>query len=318
MKYRNLGTLENVSAIGLGCMGMDHAYGPQADRAEMETLIHRAVELGCTLFDTAEIYGAENEKIVGKALKPYRDQVYIATKFGLKPDTLDAFGMRSDSSAKSIRESVENSLRYLQTDHIDLYYQHMLDERVEPEEVAETMRQLIREGKITHWGISNGNTDYIRRAHAVCPVTAVQEQYNLLSRKQEADILPLCEELGIGYVSFSPLGNGFLSGKYTKNSTYKEGDYRNFMGRFKPEVMERNQALLDLLGEIAESKKATKAQIALAWEITKYGFLVPIPGTTKLHRLEENLGAAEVEISAEEMEQIELELSNIEIDDTAF
>lgn len=318
MQYRKLGTMEHVSAIGLGCMGMDHAYGPQADRAEMEKLIHRAAELGCNMFDTAEIYGAENEKIVGKALKPYRDQVYIATKFGLKPDPSDAFGMRADSSLKSIRESVENSLRYLQTDHIDLYYQHMPDERFGPEEIADIMKQLIREGKITHWGISNTNADYIRRAHAVCPVTAVQEQYNMLSRKQEADILPLCEELGIGYVSFSPLGNGFLSGKYTKASTYQEGDYRNFMGRFKPEVMDRNQALLDLLGEIAAAKKATQAQIALAWEIAKYGFMVPIPGTTKIRRLEENLGAADVEISAQEMEEIEQALSNIKIDDTAF
>lgn len=318
MKYRKLGTLEHVSSIGLGCMGMDHAYGPQADRTEMEKLIHHAVELGCTLFDTAEIYGAENEKIVGKALKPYRNQVLIATKFGLKPDTLDAFGMRSDSSVKSIRESVENSLNYLQTDHIDLYYQHMLDEKVTPEEVADTMKQLIKEGKITHWGISNSHVEYIRRANAVCPVTAVQEQYNMLSRKQESDILPLCEELGIGYVSFSPLGNGFLSGKYTKESTYQEGDYRNFMGRFQPDVMERNQALLDLLGQIAEKKNATRAQIALAWEITKYGFMVPIPGTTKLHRLEENLRAAEVEITPQEMEQIELALANMEIDDTAF
>jgi aryl-alcohol dehydrogenase-like predicted oxidoreductase len=318
MKYRNLGTLEHVSAVSFGCMGMDHAYGPQADRAEMEKLIHHAVELGCTLFDTAEIYGAENEKIVGKALKPFRDKVRIATKFGIKPASTDPYGMRMDSSKESIRESIENSLRYLQTDHIDLYYQHMVDPKVEPEEAAEMMKTLMQEGKITHWGISNSSADYIRRAHAVCPVTAVQEQYNMLRRVDEQSILPVCEELGIGYVSFSPLGNGFLTGKYTKESTYKEGDYRNFMGRFKPEVMDHNQALLDLLAKIAKDKNATQAQIALAWEISKYDFMVPIPGTTKLHRLEENFGAADVELTVEDMSSIEEALSKITIDETAF
>lgn len=194
----------------------------------------------------------------------------------------------------------------------------MIDEKVEPEEVAEMMNTLMKEGKILHWGISNSNPDYIRRAHQVCPVTAVQEQYNMLTRNNETDILPLCQELGIGYVSFSPLGNGFLSGKYNKDSTYKEGDFRNFMGRFKPEVMQKNQPLLELLEELAVQKHATKAQIALAWEINKYDFMVPIPGTTKISRLEENLGAAEVEMTEKELEDIEDMLGNIEVDGTRF
>lgn len=321
MKTRKLGSLGLVvSEIGLGCMGMDHAYGPAADRQEMIKLIHRAVELGCNFFDTAVVYGYANEELLGDALKPYKGKVVIATKFGIT-GTENINGRlvhKLDSSPESIREQLEESLKRLKVDCIDLYYQHRVDPKVEPEIVAGVMKELISEGKIKYWGLSNAPIDYIRRAHAVCPVTAVENQYSMMWREPEKELLKVCEELGIGFVAYSPLGNGFLSVKYAKDTKYQEGDFRNFMGRFKPEVIDHNQALLDLIAQIAESKNATSAQIVLAWELAQKPYIVPIPGTTKLLRLEENFGASNIQLTEEELAGINEALSKINIDETHF
>jgi aryl-alcohol dehydrogenase-like predicted oxidoreductase len=321
MKTRKLGSQGlAVSEIGLGCMGMDHAYGPAADRQEMIKLIHRAVELGCNFFDTAVVYGHANEELLGEAIKPYKGKVIIATKFGIT-GTENINGKlvhKLDSSPESIREQLEESLKRLKVDYVDLYYQHRIDPKVEPEIVAEVMKELISEGKIKHWGLSNAPIDYMRRSHAVCPVTAIENQYSMMWREPEEELFEACEELGIGFVAYSPLGNGFLSGKYTKETKYAEGDFRNFMARFKPEVIEHNQALLDLIAQIAESKNATSAQIVLAWELAQKPYIVPIPGTTKLHRLEENLGASNVQLTKEELSNINEALSKIDIDETHF
>ena len=321
MKTRVLGQGLEVSAIGLGCMGMDHAYGAPADREEMIKLIRRAVELGCNFFDTAVVYGEANEVLLGKALEIYnREDVIIATKFGIYEQKLVDGKPENDLNSKpdSIREQLEGSLERLGVDYIDLYYQHRVDPEVEPEVVAGVMKELLAEGKIKHWGLSNAPLDYLRRAHAVCPVTCIENQYSMVFREPEDEIFKVCEELGIGFVAYSPLGNGFLSGKYDANTVYPEGDFRNKMGRFSPEVMQKNQVLLDLLKEIADSKNATSAQIVLAWELAQKPWIVPIPGTTKMHRLEENLGGVDIELSPEELKGINAALDALDIDETHF
>lgn len=320
MKKRILGKDLEVSSIGLGLMGMDHAYGKPANRAEMIHLIQESVELGGNFFDTAVVYGEKNEKVLGQATKEIRNQVVIATKFGITGQQKVGSSLENivDSRPESIRIQVEGSLRRLQTDHIDLYYQHRIDPNVPPEEVAEMMNQLIKEGKIVHWGLSNAPEDYLRKAHAVSPITAIENQYSMVWREPEAEMFEICEELGIGFVAYSPLGNGFLSGKYAKDTKYEEGDFRSFMGRFKPEVMEKNQVVLDLLADIAASKKATSAQIVLAWELAQCDFIVPIPGTTKIHRLKENLAAMNILITNEERLQINQALDDMMIDETHF
>ena len=300
---------------------MDHAYGAPADREEMIKLIRRAVELGCNFFDTAVVYGEANEVLLGKALEIYnREDVIIATKFGIYGQKMVDGKPENDLNSKpdSIREQLEGSLERLGVDYIDLYYQHRVDPEVEPEVVAGVMKELLAEGKIKHWGLSNAPLDYLRRAHAVCPVTCIENQYSMVFREPEDEIFKVCEELGIGFVAYSPLGNGFLSGKYDANTVYPEGDFRNKMGRFSPEVMQKNQVLLDLLKEIADSKNATSAQIVLAWELAQKPWIVPIPGTTKMHRLEENLGGVDIELSPEELKGINAALDALDIDETHF
>lgn len=313
MQYRTLGSDLTVSAVGLGCMGMSHAYGVPADKKEMAELLAQAVDLGYTFFDTAEVYGTpehphDNEELVGAALKPYRDKIVLATKFGIHFDmssTATNKPLVPDSRPEVIRASVEASLKRLGTDHIDLYYQHRLDPKIPIEEVAGVMADLIREGKITHWGLSEATEDTIRRAHAVCPVTAIQNRYSMMARWYE-NLFPVLEELHIGYVAFSPLANGFLSGKYDKSSQFDaETDYRSVMPQFQPENIDRNHDLLTLLQKLAEQNNATPAQISLAWMLCKKPYLVPIPGTRRLSRLLENAGAADVTLSAEEVAAID-------------
>ena len=321
MKMRRLGSQGLiVSEMGLGCMGMDHGYGYSVEIRERTKLIDKAVELGCNLFDTAPIYGFKNEELLGIALKKHRDSVVIATKFGVTGmETIDGQLVPVlDSSPASVRKQLEGSLSRLQTDHIDLFYQHRVDPKVEPEVVAGLMKELIAEGKIKYWGLSNAPASYIRRAHAVCPVTAVEDQYSMMWRKPEQDLFKVCDELDIGFMAYSPLGNGFLSGQVTVNTTYGEGDYRGMMGRFKPEVMENNQTLLNLIADIAKRNNATSAQVVLAWELAQKPYIVPIPGTTKLHRLEENFYAANVQLSDAELNDINEALSRIQIDETFF
>ncbi|PAD37115.1 aldo/keto reductase [Terribacillus saccharophilus] len=321
METRELGRSGiEVSAIGLGCMGMDHAYGKQADRDEMVILIRKAVELGCNFFDTAVIYGESNEELLGRALEPFRDEVVIATKFGIVGQKIVDGSPQNilDSTPKSIREQLEGSLKRLKVNYIDLYYQHRIDPNIEPEVVAETMKELIDEGKIREWGLSNAPIDYIKRAHTVCPISAIQNQYSMMWREPEKELFSICEELGISFVAYSPLGNGFLSGKYTKDTQYEEGDFRSFMGRFKSEVVDHNKALLDLIADVAEKKKATSAQIVLAWELAQKPFIIPIPGTTKLHRLEENLGGSKIVLTHKELDELNDALAKVDIDETHF
>lgn len=321
MQYRTLGSDLTVSAVGLGCMGMSHAYGAPADKKEMTELLAQAVDLGYTFFDTAEVYGTpehphDNEELVGAALKPYRDKIVLATKFGIHFDmTSNATNkpLVPDSRLEVIRASVDASLKRLDTDHIDLYYQHRLDPKIPIEEVAGVMADLIREGKITHWGLSEATEDTIRRAHAVCPVTAIQNRYSMMARWYE-DLFPVLEELHIGYVAFSPLANGFLSGKYDKSSQFDaETDYRSVMPQFQPENIDRNHNLLTLLQKLAEQNNATPAQISLAWMLCKKPYIVPIPGTRRLSRLLENAGAADVTLSAEEVSAIDEALNGMEM-----
>lgn len=321
MKTRVLGISGiEVSSIGLGCMGMDHAYGKPANRQEMVKLIQHAVELGCNFFDTAVVYGEDNERVLGEAVKQIRDKVVIATKFGITGQSIVDGKPQNvlDSKPDSIRKQLEGSLQRLQTDYIDLYYQHRVDPKVEPEAVAGVMKELIEEGKIKAWGLSNAPIDYIRRAHAICPISALQNQYSMMWREPEKEVFSVCEELGISFVAYSPLGNGFLSGKYTKGMKYEEGDFRSFMGRFKPEVIDQNQALLDLISEVAKSKNATSAQIVLAWELAQKPYIIPIPGTTKIHRMEENLGALDITLSEKELNSLNEALSKIKVDETYF
>ena len=313
MQKRKLGKLE-VSALGLGCMGMSASYGHPPDRQEMIALLRAAVKRGVTFFDTAEVYGPfKNEELVGDALSPIRDEVVIATKFGFK---LDATGKQVgvDSRPEHIKEVAEASLKRLKTDVIDLFYQHRVDPEVPIEDVAGAVKDLIQEGKVKHFGLSEPRVQTIRRAHAIQPVTAVQNEYSLWTRGPEAEVLPVVEELGIGFVPYSPLGRGFLTGKIDENTTFVSSDFRNLLPRFTPEARKANQALVDLLEKIAEGKKATPAQIALAWLLAQKPWIVPIPGTTKLHRLEENIGAASVELTVEDLREIDSASSSIPVE----
>jgi aryl-alcohol dehydrogenase-like predicted oxidoreductase len=313
MKKRKLGKsgLE-VSALGLGCMGMSIAYGPPADKRDMIALIGKAVDRGITFFDTAEIYGPYmNEELVGEALAPFRGQVAIATKFGIR---LDASGQQiQDSRPERIRQSIEGSLKRLKIDAIDLYYQHRVDPEVPIEEVAGTVKDLIQEGKVKCFGLSEAGVQTIRRAHAVQPVTAVESEYSLWWRRPEEELLQTLEELGIGFVPFSPLGKGFLTGKIDEKTTFDKTDFRNIVPRFTPEALKANQALVDLLRLIAERKKATPTQIALAWLLAQKPWIVPIPGTTKLHRLDENIGSVDVELTSDDLREIDSSASKITI-----
>jgi aryl-alcohol dehydrogenase-like predicted oxidoreductase len=316
MKKRKLGkgNLE-VSAIGLGCMGMSYGYGPPADKQEMISLIRTAVERGVTFFDTAEAYGPfTNEELVGEALAPFREQVVIATKFGFKIDPTSARGLGGvDSRPEHIKEVANASLKRLKTDTIDLFYLHRVDPDVPVEDVAGAVKDLIREGKVRHFGLSEAGLQTIRRAHAIQPLTALQNEYSLWWRKPEEEVLPMLEELGIGFVSFSPLGKGFLTGKIDENTTFDSSDFRNIVPRFTPEARKANQALVDLLAKIGDRKNATPAQIALAWLLAQKPWIVPIPGTTKLHRLEENIRAAEIELTAGDLLEIDAAASKIEV-----
>ena len=315
MKKRKLGKsgLE-VSAIGLGCMGMSFGYGPPKDKQEMISLLHDAVERGVTFFDTAEVYGPFiNEELVGEGLAPFRERVVIATKFGFKLDPKTGRSIGVDSRPEHIKEVAEASLKRLRTDVIDLFYQHRVDPEVPIEDVARAVKDLIREGKVKHFGLSEPGVQTIRRAHAVQPVTAIQNEYSLWWRKPEHQVLPLLEELGIGFVPYSPLGRGFLTGKMNENTTFDSTDFRNTLPRFTPEARKANQALVDLLGEIAKRKKATPAQIALAWLLAPKPWIVPIPGTTKMNRLEENLGAVEIELTSDDLREIESAASQVEV-----
>jgi aryl-alcohol dehydrogenase-like predicted oxidoreductase len=316
MQKRKLGKSNlEVSAIGLGCMGMSFAYGPAKDKQEMISLLRSAVERGITFFDTAEVYGPfTNEELIGEGLAPFREQVVIATKFGFKPDSKSETRWRNlDSRPEHIKQVAEASLKRLRTDVIDLFYQHRVDPSVPIEDVAGAVRGLIREGKVKHFGLSEAGVQTIRRAHAVQPVTAVQSEYSLWWRDPEAEVLPTLEELGIGFVPYSPLGRGFLTGKMNENTTFDSSDFRNTLPRFTPEARKANQALVDLLGEIAKRKKATPAQIALAWLLAQKPWIVPIPGTTKLKRLEENIGAAEIELTSDDLREIENTASKINV-----
>jgi len=316
MQKRTLGNsgLE-VSAIGLGCMGMSFSYGPPADKQEMISLIRSAVDLGVTFFDTAEVYGPLiNEELVGEALVPIRDQVVIATKFGFKPgESGETRWTGLDSRPEHIKEVVEGSLKRLRIDTIDLYYQHRVDPNVPIEDVAGAVKELIQAGKVKHFGLSEAGVQVIRRAHAVQPVTALQSEYSLWWREPEAEIIPTLEELGIGFVPFSPLGKGFLTGKIDESTKFDSTDFRNTIPRFSPEARKANQALVDLIGSIAEQKSATPAQIALAWILAQKPWMAPIPGTTKLHRLEENAVASTVELTADDLSEIESAASQIEV-----
>jgi aryl-alcohol dehydrogenase-like predicted oxidoreductase len=321
MKKRKLGKTDlEVSAIGLGCMGMSFAYGPPGDKQEMISLIRAAVERGVTFFDTAEVYGPfTNEELVGEALGPLRKQVVIATKFGFKPDSKpETRWSNLDSRPEHIREVAEASLKRLRTDVIDLFYQHRVDPDVPIEDVAGAVKELINQGKVKHFGLSEAGVPTIRRAHAVQPVTAVQNEYSLWFRDSEKELLPMLEELGIGFVPYSPLGRGFLTGKMNENTTFDSSDFRNMLPRFTPEARKINQALVDLLGEIANRKAATPAQIALAWLLAQKPWIVPIPGTTKLRRLEENLGAAEIELTADDLRDIESAASKIKVEGARY
>jgi aryl-alcohol dehydrogenase-like predicted oxidoreductase len=306
MQKRKLGKsgLE-VSAMGLGCMGMSFGYGPPADKKEMISLMRTAVERGVTFFDTAEVYGPyTNEELVGEALAPVREKVAIATKFGFKIDPLTGKQAGLDSRPAHIKEIAEASLKRLRTDVIDLFYQHRVDPEVPIEDVAGTVKELIQEGKVTHFGLSEAGVRTIRRAHAVQPVTALQSEYSLWWREPEAEVMPTLEELGIGFVPFSPLGKGFLTGQITEDTQFDKSDFRNIVPRFTAENRKANRAMVDLLGRFAQQKKATPAQIALAWLLAQKPWIVPIPGTTKMQRLEENNGAAAIEFSAEDLQEI--------------
>ncbi|MDE1939467.1 MAG: aldo/keto reductase [Alphaproteobacteria bacterium] len=318
MQKRKLGKsgLE-VSAIGLGCMGMSFSYGPPADKAEMIALLRKAVERGVTFFDTAEVYGPfTNEELVGEALSPLRDQVVIATKFGFDL-TSDPRGMtggpRLDSRPAHIKDVAEASLKRLKIDVIDLFYQHRVDPNVPIEDVAGAVKDLIQAGKVRHFGLSEAGVQTIRRAHAVQPVAALQSEYSLWWKRPEAEIIPTLEELGIGLVPYSPLGKGFLTGAINENTTFDKNDFRNTVPRFTPEARKANQALVDLLGEIAKRKQATPAQIALAWLLAQKPWIAPIPGTTKLHRLEENIGAAAIALTPDDLREIDGAAAKIKV-----
>ncbi|HEV2465237.1 MAG TPA: aldo/keto reductase [Acidobacteriaceae bacterium] len=311
MQARKLGSKLEVSALGLGCMGLSFGFGPATDKPDAIALIRTAFERGVTFFDTAEAYGPfTNEELVGEALAPVRDQVVIATKFGFK-EGIPQQGL--DSRPERIRQVAEASLRRLKSDAIDLFYQHRVDPNVPIEDVAGTVKQLITEGKVRHFGLSEAAAETIRRAHSVQPVTALQSEYSLWWREPESEILPTLEELGIGFVPFSPLGKGFLTGAINENTKFDSKDFRNVVPRFNSENRKANQTLVDVLGELAAKKNVTRAQIAIAWLLAQKPWIVPIPGTTKLHRLEENLAAADVELSTDDLREINQALSEIEV-----
>jgi aryl-alcohol dehydrogenase-like predicted oxidoreductase len=315
MQKRKLGKSNlEVSAIGLGCMGMSFGYGPPMDKREAISLIRTAVERGVTFFDTAEVYGAfTNEELVGEALEPFRGQVVIATKFGWKIDPSSRKAVGLDSRPEHIKEVAEGSLKRLRVDAIDLFYQHRVDPDVPIEDVAGAVKDLIRQGKVKHFGLSEAGAQTIRRAHAIQPVAAVQSEYSLWWRRPEEAVLPTLEELGIGFVPYSPLGKGFLTGKIDESTRLDSADFRNTIPRFTPENRKANQAVVELLGKVARRKKATPAQIALAWLLAQKPWIVPIPGTTKLHRLEENLGAAGVELTPDDLREIDAAGSRITV-----
>ena len=312
MQKRTLGNsgLE-VSALGLGCMGLSYGYGPATDRKEAIALIRKAYELGVTFFDTAEVYGPFiNEEVLGEAVEPFRNEVVIATKFGFREGNSTK---GQDSRPERIRQVADEALKRLKTEYIDLFYQHRVDTNVTMEDVAGTVKELIQQGKVKHFGLSEAGVQSIRQAHAVQPVTALQSEYSLWWREPEKEILPLLEELGIGFVPFSPLGKGFLTGKINENTTFDKTDFRNIVPRFSEENRKANQRLVDLLAEIAKQKNATPAQIALAWLLAQKPWIVPIPGTTKLHRLEENMGAAAIELAPKDVSEIDAAFSAIEV-----
>jgi aryl-alcohol dehydrogenase-like predicted oxidoreductase len=312
VKKRTLGRSNlEVSALGFGCMGLSFGYGPALEKQAALSLIREAFESGVTFFDTAEAYGPfANEELVGEALAPVRDQVVIATKFGFKGGDSKA-GM--DSRPERIRQVADAALQRLRTDHIDLFYQHRVDPDVPMEDVAGTVKDLIRQGKVGHFGLSEAGVQSIRRAHAVQPVAAVQSEYSLWWREPETEVLPTCEELGIGFVPFSPLGKGFLTGKIDEKTSFDKDDFRNIVPRFSPEARKANQALVDRLGSIAAARQATPAQVALAWLLAQKPWIVPIPGTTKAHRLKENLGAAAIELTGEDLRQIRDALAHVKV-----
>jgi aryl-alcohol dehydrogenase-like predicted oxidoreductase len=304
MHTRKLGKLE-VSALGLGCMGMSHGYGPAKDKKEMIALLHAAIDRGITFFDTAEAYGPfTNEELVGEALAPHRDKVIIATKFGFKIDR-DGKLNGTDSRPEHIKEVAQSSLKRLKTDHIDLFYQHRVDPDIPIEDVAGAIKDLVQQGKVKHFGLSEAGVQTIHRAHKIQPVTALQNEYSIWFREPEREVLPVCEELGIGFVPYSPLGRGFLTGKINENTQFSSNDFRNRLPRFAAQARKANQAVVDLLGRIAAPKKVTPAQIALAWLLAQKPWIVPIPGTTKLPRLEENLGAANIQLTRDDLREID-------------
>jgi aryl-alcohol dehydrogenase-like predicted oxidoreductase len=317
MQKRKLGKSNlEVSALGLGCMGMSFSYGPPADKQEMISLLRTAVERGITFFDTAEVYGPyTNEELLGEALSPLRDRVVIATKFGfkLKPDGSPGF-VGPNSRPERIKQVAEDSIKRLKVNAIDLFYQHRVDPNVPIEDVAGAVKELIQEGKVKHFGLSEAGAKTIRRAHSVQPVTAVQSEYSLWTRGPEAEVLGTLQELGIGFVPYSPLGKGFLTGKINESTTFDSTDFRNTLPRFTPEARKANQALVDLLGTIAQRKKATPAQIALAWLLAQKPWIVPIPGTTKLGRLEENIGAVAIELTSDDLREIESASAKIKVE----
>jgi len=315
MQKRKLGKNNlDVSALGLGCMGMSFGYGPAADKEEMISLIRSAVERGITFFDTAEVYGPfTNEELVGEALAPVRDRVAIATKFGFKAAPEGQRWSGLDSRPEHIKEVADASLKRLRTDVIDLFYQHRVDADVPIEDVAGAVKDLIQQGKVKHFGLSEAGVQTIRRAHAVQPVTALQSEYSLWWREPEKEVLPTLEELGIGFVPFSPLGKGFLTGKISEDTQFDKSDFRNIVPRFSAENRKANQAMVDLLTKVAEQKKATPAQIALAWLLAQKPWIVPIPGTTKLHRLEENIGAVNLELSPDDLRELDLAAAKIPV-----
>ena len=317
MQKRQLGKSGiEVSAMGLGCMGMSHGYGPASDKKEMISLIHAAIDRGVTFFDTAEVYGPYvNEELLGEALAPFKGKIVIATKFGIQ---MAGNKQVLDSSPEQIRKSVEGSLKRLKVDTIDLYYQHRVDPNVQIEEVARVLQELIKEGKVKHWGLSESGIETIRRAHAVQPVAAVQSEYSMMWRSPEKELLPTLEELGIGFVPFSPLGKGFLTGKIDKKATFDNSDFRSIVPRFKADNLEANQVLIELIEKVAARKDVTSAQIALAWVLAQKPWIVPIPGTRKLECLEENLGAAEIKLTQIELNDLNNALSKIEISGSRY
>ena len=310
MQKRKLGNLE-VSEIGLGCMGMSSGYGEPSDKKEMISLIHKAIDMGVTFFDTAEVYGPfTNEELVGEALKPFKNKVVIATKFGIK---LENFKQVLDAKPETIRKSVEGSLKRLNIETIDLYYLHRVDPNTPIEEVASTIKDLIKEGKVKHWGLSEAGANTIRKADSVCKLTALQSEYSMMWREPEKEIIPLLEELNIGFVPFSPLGKGFLTGIFDKNSTFKNNDFRSIVPRFEKENLEANQVLVELVKDIANKKNITLSQVALAWVLAQKSFIVPIPGTRSVERLKDNISSADVLLTEEELKDINEALSKIVI-----